>query len=143
MVSDVHIFPGLAIAADELRFTASRASGAGGQHVNRTSSRITLHWNVAASTCLSDEQKARIADKLRNRIGTDGELQVDVEDTRSQYRNRELACERLAELVRHALRVEKPRRPTKPTYSSKLRRLDEKSQRSSIKRNRRGSGHDD
>ena len=143
MVSDVHILPGLAIAADELRFTASRASGAGGQHVNRTSSRITLHWNVAASTSLTEAQKARVADKLRNRIGADGELQVDVEDTRSQYRNRELACERLAELVRNALRVDPPRRPTRPTFSSKLRRLDEKSQRSTVKRNRRGGSHDE
>jgi ribosome-associated protein len=143
MVSDLHIQPGLAIPADELRFTASRASGAGGQHVNRTSSRITLHWNVGASAVLDDAQRARITEKLRNRIGSDGELQVDVEDTRSQFRNRELACERLVELVRAALRVDPPRRATRPTYSSKLRRLDEKSQRSDIKRTRRSSGSDD
>lgn len=110
----------------EYWFTASRSGGPGGQHVNTTSSKVTLHWSPASSSVLSDAQKARVATRLANRIRQDGVLQLDAEEHRSQLRNRTAAEERLAALLRGALTVQKRRRPTKPTRGSVERRLKAK-----------------
>lgn len=126
----------------EVWYTASRSGGPGGQHVNKTSSRITLHWIPASSSVFSSEQKARIAARLRGRINKDGELQVDVDEHRSQLRNRELAQERLAVLLAEALVTQKRRKPTRPTRGSVERRLQAKRIQSERKSNRR-SDHDD
>ena len=132
---------GVVLPARELEFVASRASGPGGQAVNKTSSRITLRWNPAASGALTPAQKARVREKLGYRIGASGCLQVHVESERSQYRNREIARERLAELVARALRREKKRRATRPTRASRERRLEDK-RRQSRKKAERRSGSD-
>ena len=87
----------LSIPRSELDVRVSRASGAGGQHVNKTSSRVEIFWNIAASRALSDEQRARLLDKLSSRLTTEGSIRVVASDMRSQSRNRDFAEERLAE----------------------------------------------
>jgi ribosome-associated protein len=128
----------LAIPRWELEVRATRAGGAGGQHVNTSSTRIELLWNVTRTTVLDDEQKARVAARLATRIDGEGWLRVVSSARRSQQQNREAAEARLAELVRGALIVQKRRRPTKPTRASKEERIRDKRKRSETKRMRRG-----
>src|SRR5690625_6795939 len=96
----LQITPQLEIPDYEIWYTASRSGGPGGQHVNTTSSKITLHWSPADSGVLDDDQKQRIIRRLGSRINNDGVLLIDVSDHRSQHRNKEIAQDRLAELVR-------------------------------------------
>jgi ribosome-associated protein len=113
----------------ELRF--SRSSGPGGQHAQKTESRVEAVFDVEASSALTERQKSRV-------VGKAGPvLRAIAQDERSQWRNRELATERLVEQLRAALRVERPRRPTKPTKASRERRLEQKRRRSETKRLRR------
>lgn len=128
----------VAIPRSELEFRATRAGGAGGQHVNTSSTRIELRWNVARSTALDDEGRARVAARLKTRIDGEGWLRVVSSARRSQQQNREAAEARLAELVHGALVVQKRRRPTKPTRASKEERIHDKRKRSETKRLRRG-----
>src|SRR3954468_20780935 len=128
----------LAIPRWELEVRASRAGGAGGQHVNTSSTRIELLWNVIRSTVLDDERRARVAARLATGIDGEGWLRVVSSARRSQQQNREAAEARLAELVRGALRVQKKRRPTRPTRASKEARIAQKRKRSETKRQRRG-----
>jgi ribosome-associated protein len=121
----------------ELSWRFSRSSGAGGQHVNTTDTRVELTWSLADSAVLTDEQRARVAEKLRSRL-VDGTITVVSSRYRSQHRNREAARVRLEELVSAAVVPPRPRRPTKPTRASKERRLDAKKRRSDVKRSRRG-----
>jgi ribosome-associated protein len=114
----------------------TRSSGAGGQHVNKTESRVELVWNVQTSPVLTDDQRNRLLTRLAGKLTSEGELRVVASDTRSQYQNRELAQARLAELVRRALIVPKVRKPTAPSRASKRVRLDEKRRRGDQKRNR-------
>lgn len=137
MSDDIHVPGGPIIPAAELSWSASRASGPGGQHVNKTSSRITLEWSIVDSAVLNAAQRARLRDKLGGRITNDGVLQIHAEDARSQLRNRELAAERLAELVGEALRRRKTRRPTRPGRGARERRLKAKKARSDVKQSRR------
>lgn len=132
--------PGLAIPRAELEVRASRAGGPGGQHVNTSSTRVEVRWNVRDSAALSDDQRARLLERLASRLDGEGWLRVVASDSRSQRQNRDRAEERLAELVRQALVVPKRRRPTKPTRASKLARLDAKKQKSEKKRNRKWRG---
>ena len=125
------------IPRDELVARATRSSGAGGQHVNKTSSRIQLSWDVGASPSLDDAQRERLLRKLASRLTTDGVLTVSVSDTRSQHRNREIAEERLNEVVNAALVVPKKRKATRPTRAAKEKRLDSKKLHSKKKQNRR------
>ena len=124
----------LAIPRAELDVRATRASGAGGQHVNKTSTRVELTWNVARSDALSDADRARISTRLASRISDDGELRVVASDTRSQLQNRELAEARLADLVRRALIIPRPRRKTRPSRAAKEARLNDKRKTSEKKR---------
>lgn len=128
----------LAIPRLELEFRATRAGGAGGQHVNTSSTRVELRWNVAQSTVLDDERRTRLATRLKTRIDGEGWLRVVSSARRSQQQNREAAEARLAELVRGALVVQKRRRPTKPTRASKEERIHDKKKRGETKRMRRG-----
>jgi ribosome-associated protein len=128
---------GLAIPRSELEYRASRAGGAGGQHVNTSSTRIELLWNVSRSAALDDERRARVAARLATRIDGEGWLRVVSSARRSQQQNREAAEARLTELVRGALVVQKRRRPTKPTRASKEARIRAKRKRSETKRMRR------
>jgi ribosome-associated protein len=125
------------IPRHELAARASRAGGAGGQHVNTSSTRIEILWNVRDSTALDDETRARLMDKLATRIDGDGVIRVVASDRRSQRQNRESAEERLAELVRKALVVQKKRRPTKPSRAAKEKRISEKKRRGETKAARR------
>ena len=134
----LEVTEGLAIPRSELEYRASRAGGAGGQHVNTSSTRIELLWNVARSTVLDEERRARVAARLATRIDGEGWLRVVSSARRSQQQNREAAETRLAELVRGALVVQKRRRPTKPTRASKEKRIEDKRKRSETKRMRRG-----
>jgi ribosome-associated protein len=142
MGDDLIINNNVQIPASELIYTASRASGPGGQHVNTTDSRIQLRWNLEASTALTEPQRSRLRRAFSSRITEAGEIILACDSNRSQRRNREEVTQRLAALVREALIPPKPRKKTRPTKASRERRLEEKRQRSNLKKGR-GSGHDD
>jgi ribosome-associated protein len=125
------------IPRDELVARATRSGGAGGQHVNTSSTRIELVWNVQASRALTDEQRERVMHKLSSRLDSDRNLRIVASDRRSQRQNRESAEARMADLVREALVVPKKRRPTKPSRAAKQARLDSKRRLSEKKRERR------
>ncbi|SRR5260221_1867651 len=110
----------LIIPDSELDIKASRSSGAGGQHVNKTSSRIEISWNVRESRALSDEQRQILLERLASRLSNDGAIRIVSSEMRSQKQNRERAEARLADLIRRALT---PRKKRKPTY--RPRRADE------------------
>jgi ribosome-associated protein len=128
------IRPGVVIPMDEIELRTSRSSGPGGQHANVTASRVEAVFDVAATEALSEAQKARVMARLGPRVT------ASAQDTRSQLRNRELALERLAERLAHALEVRRPRRPTRPTKASKVRRVEGKKRRGDIKRGRQRPG---
>jgi len=132
----------LSIPRSELDVRVSRSSGAGGQHVNKTSSRVEIFWNIPGSRALDEEQRARLLGRLSSRLTTDGSIRVVASDMRSQTRNRELAEERLADLVRRALIVPKKRRATKPTKASREARLESKKRHSTKKAERRKKSFD-
>ena len=132
----LEVRPDLRIPDAELTEQASRASGPGGQKVNKTSSRVTLRWSVATSAALSDRQRVRLLERLGARLTRDGELVLHAQRSRSQAANREQARARLVELVRGALAESAPRRPTAPTRGSRERAQAAKRRRSAIKRAR-------
>jgi len=136
------VSPALAIPRSELEAKATRAGGPGGQHVNTSSTRIELRWNVRASRAPSDAQRERLLERLAARLDAEGNIRVVASEHRSQRQNRDAAEGRLANLVRAALVVPKTRRATKPSRAAKAKRLDEKRKQSEKKRNRR-SGADD
>jgi ribosome-associated protein len=115
---------------------------AGGQHVNTSSTRVEVAWDLRHSTALTDDQRARLEARLASRLDTRGVIRVVAADTRSQTQNRVLALTRLARLVRDGLVVPKVRRATKPSRAAKQTRLDEKKRRSSVKRDRHFRGED-
>jgi ribosome-associated protein len=125
------IRPGVAIPLAEVELRTSRSSGPGGQHANVTASRVEATFDVNASRALTDEQRARIASRLGPRVT------AAAQDTRSQHRNRELALERLAARLAHALEVRRPRTRTRPTRASQKKRVESKRRRSETKRARR------
>jgi ribosome-associated protein len=121
----------VAIPVSEIELRFSRSSGPGGQHAQKTETRVEATFDVEASTALSEAQKARVLRRAGPMI------RAVAQDERSQARNRELAVERLVASLREALRVERRRRPTKPTAASRERRLDEKRRRGQVKQLRR------
>ena len=129
----IQITNSIAIEDDEIAERFVRASGPGGQHVNKTSTAVELRFDVRNSPSLPDEVKTRLAVLAGSRLTLDGVLVLFAQGARSQEMNRQDAKARLVELIRRATERPKPRRPTKPTYSSKLKRLEGKSQRSGIK----------
>src|SRR3982750_4276050 len=108
----------VSIPRSELDVRVSRSSGAGGQHVNKTSSRVEIFWNIDNSRALTEEQRVRLREKLESRLTSEGSVRVVASDTRSQTRNREVAEQRLAELVARSLIVPRKRKPTKPTKAA-------------------------
>ena len=136
-VDGVRVNERVVIPRDELVARASRSGGAGGQHVNTSSTRVELVWNVAESRALTDDQRERVMQKLSSRLDGDRNLRVVASDRRSQRQNRESAEVRLADLVRQALVVPKKRRPTKPSRAAKQARLESKRRLSEKKRERR------
>ena len=139
-VDGVRVNESVVIPRDELVARASRAGGAGGQHVNTSSTRIEIMWSVETTRALTEEQRAHVLEKLASRLDSDRNVRVVASDRRSQRQNREAAEARLAELVRKALIVPKKRRPTKPSRASKQARLESKKRQSNKKRERRWQG---
>ena len=133
----LEVSPALAIPRAELEYRASRAGGAGGQHVNTSSTRIELLWNLRTTTALDPEVKDRLENQLVGKMDGEGWIRIVSASRRSQAQNREAAEERLVEMLRAALVVRKKRKPTKPTYSSKQARMAEKKKRGDTKRMRR------
>lgn len=132
-MEDLPINAALTIPGAELSVTTSRAGGAGGQHVNTTDSRVQLTWCVRTSAAVNTGQRYRLKLNLGSRLTADGRLQVAVQSERSQHRNREIARERLAELVRGGLVVPKRRKKTRPSKSAKRKRVDAKKKRGQTK----------
>ena len=143
MAEPIRVNASLSVPLDELRFAASRSSGPGGQHVNKTDTRVELRWRLADSRALTDAQRARLLDRLAGRINRDGELVMTCSTERSQRRNRDLVLARFAAVVRAALARQRPRRPTAPSPGSAQRRLDQKKRRSAVKRTRVRGGADE
>lgn len=137
MSDDVRVSDELLIPGEELELRASRAGGPGGQHVNTTSSRVELRWDVRASAALTDAQRMRVLERLAHRLTNDGVLVLHASEHRSQHRNREAALSRLATIVAEALEVPRERRPTRPTRAARRRRLEAKRLRSTTKELRR------
>lgn len=127
----------LSIPRSELTFRASRAGGPGGQHVNTSSTRVELLWNVERSRAVDSHQRARLREKLAARIDGEGNVRVVASANRSQLRNREDAEVRLATLIRRALVVPKARKKTRPTRGSVEERLRTKKELSRKKQDRR------
>jgi ribosome-associated protein len=134
---DLRLAPGVTVPEGMLVFSTSRSGGPGGQHVNKTESKVELRVPLHAIVGLGLRALDRLAVLAGERLTADGELILTCEETRSQRQNRELVIERLGELIREARAVPKVRRPSKPTWGSKQRRLGEKSQRAEVKRQRR------
>ncbi|AXT56991.1 aminoacyl-tRNA hydrolase [Aquimarina sp. MMG015] len=126
-----------AIIINELKFKAVRSSGAGGQHVNKVSSKVELVFNILDSKGLTDEEKLRITQKLTSRITKSGELILNCGDTRSQHRNKELVISRCLDILKASLLAPKPRKRSKPTKSSIKKRLESKKRQALKKSNRR------
>ncbi|MFK7896195.1 MAG: alternative ribosome rescue aminoacyl-tRNA hydrolase ArfB [Myxococcota bacterium] len=133
---DLPLPGGNRIPLSELVELASRSSGPGGQHVNTSSTRVTLRWNLHTTRGLRSAARARVIARLGSRLSKAGELVVHSDRHRSRRRNQETARERLREIVEAALHVEPPRRPTAPSRAAKRRRTDEKKKRGQLKAQR-------
>jgi ribosome-associated protein len=127
----------LSIPLTELTYRASRSGGPGGQHVNTSSTRIEVVWDVAASPSLDEAQRARLLERLATRLDKEGRLRLVSGGTRSQLQNRMDVTERLARLVADGLHVPRPRKRTRPSRAAKAARLDAKRKRAGIKASRR------
>lgn len=127
----------LSLPGAELVFRFTTGGGPGGQHVNKTATRVTLLFDVVHSPSLDEESRARILDRLSSRIDRHGLLHINVHGSRSQWQNRNEAIARLQLLLADALTEKAERRPTRPSRRSRETRLVQKRQRSEIKRNRR------
>ena len=127
----------LVIPPDEISLRFSPSGGPGGQHANRSSTRVDLSWNVDESRVLGPRQRARIKGHLRNRLDGSGTLRLSSDKHRSQTRNREEVLARLARLVSEALQPRRARVATTPSLAAKERRLQSKRRRSEIKKLRR------
>jgi ribosome-associated protein len=136
----ITVAAGVRIPVQEIELRGITGSGPGGQHVNRSATRVALRWNVRTTRALRDEQRTRVMQKLGARLDADGTLRIVAGEYRSQLQNRRAALERLVALISRALVVQAPRKPTRPTRGSVERRLDEKRQRSDTKRTRRFDG---
>ncbi|MGK2957176.1 MAG: alternative ribosome rescue aminoacyl-tRNA hydrolase ArfB [Acidimicrobiales bacterium] len=133
---DLTVNRSLRIPLNEIMIRASTSGGPGGQHANRTQSRIEVSFDVAASASLGPRQRARLLERLGPVV------RAAAGDERSQARNRQLALERLTAKLQDGLKVETPRRPTRPTRGSVTRRLDAKRQQSRLKQHRRPADDD-
>ncbi len=139
----LEITSALRIPLSELDYQASRSGGPGGQHVNTSSTRIEVWWDVAGSPTLSPDQRAQLLQRLGSRLDSIGRLRLVSSGSRSQLRNREDVTERLQSVVAAALAVPKKRKPTKPTRAAKAARVEAKRRRAATKQRRRSPGHSD
>ena len=143
MPDDLIVTPQLTIPQSELDYQASRSGGPGGQHVNTSSTRIEVWWDIAGSPTLTPEQRARLMERLGPRLDSNGRLRLVSSGSRSQLRNREDVTERLRALVAAALAVRKKRKATKPSRATKAARLEAKRRRAAIKQRRRAPPPED
>jgi ribosome-associated protein len=134
----IRIIDQLSIPEDELKFSASRSSGPGGQHVNKASTRVTLRFDVANSPSLTPDQKQLLLERLQTRISKQGVLRVVSQKTRSQAANKKVALERFVQLLQQALEESRERKPTSVPTAAKQKRLADKKHRSHLKRERSG-----
>lgn len=111
---------------EELTYKTSLSGGPGGQHVNKTETKVLVNWDIENSQAVSDDEKIRITSKLSSKIIKEGELQVTSAKTRSQHQNKQIAIDVLVELVEKALIPKKKRKKSKPSFQSKLKRLKKK-----------------
>jgi len=144
MATDYNLFVNeqISIPLSEIEFSAIRASGPGGQSVNKTSSAIELRFSVARSS-LPERIKSRLFATSDRRLNALGVIVIKSGSRKSQKRNKDEALDRLRQMVLRAAHIPKKRRPTKPTRSSIKRRLDKKNRRGAVKANRRKVGRDD
>ncbi len=136
MEDDLRVKENIIIPGNELEVAASRSGGPGGQHVNKSSTRISLRWNVQNSSALTEEQKVRVLEKLHNKLTTEGDLIIHSSESRSQQHNKQQARDRLVDEIRRALYVPKKRMATRATKSAVEKRLHKKSIRGTIKKMR-------
>lgn len=136
IMDDIPIKDGIVIPSHELEITASRSGGAGGQHVNKTSSRITVRWNVHNTHIFTDEQKQHVLRNLQAELTQDGDLIIHNSESRSQQHNKKAALAQLAHKIRKALHVPKKRMASHIPRAIKEARLHAKKQRSSLKKMR-------
>jgi ribosome-associated protein len=115
--------PNIEISPDELRFSYSRSSGSGGQHVNKVETKVELRFNISQSNSLTEPQKSRLLSRLKGRLNSDGDLVMSCQETRSQGKNKVLITERLHTIITQALKPVKARKRTKPTLGSVEKRL--------------------
>ena len=120
----------------EMEFSYARSSGPGGQNVNKTESKVVLRWNLFAATWVPDAVKARFADSFGNRITTDGDIVIHSDESRERLKNERACIEKLTAMIQSVWRAPKKRVATKPTKSSQRRRMDNKRQRSDVKKGR-------
>src|SRR4051812_24009595 len=139
-MQDLVVTPRVTIPGGELAIAFARSGGPGGQNVNKVASKVELRWNPTTSAALTHDDRALLIERLRNRLTNDGTLIVTSQLTRDQLQNRDDAESKLVLIVRAALHRDKPRRETKPSRSSKRRRVADKRHRSETKRNRSGGG---
>lgn len=133
-MDDLQIRQDIVIPGWEMWMTTSRSGGPGGQHANKTSSRVTLYWDLASTTALSEGQRERVLRKLRSHVTDEGVLQVHCDETRSQHQNRDRARERLAEMVREAVKKTKRRKRTRPPKWVDRERVKAKRRRGRLKK---------
>jgi len=143
MNNNVSVKNSIVIPDHELEITTSRSGGPGGQHVNKTNSRITVRWSVKNTNILNEEQKERVLQKLHTRLTNEGDLIIHNSSSRSQLKNKELALAQLVQEIRKALHVPKKRTATRISKSIKEARLQTKTHRSMIKQIRSKKIHYD
>jgi ribosome-associated protein len=139
----IHVAPGIDLDENELSFEFVRASGPGGQNVNKVATAVQLRFDVAHSPALPDDVRARLRKIAGQRMTSDGVLIIEARATRSQTRNREAAIEQLVKLIRKAAVPPKHRRKTRPSAAAKQERRERKAQRSQTKQLRRPVRRDD
>ena len=135
------ITPDLSLPLSELEYRASRSGGPGGQHVNTSSTRVEVSWNVAASPSLTPAQRLQLLERLGPRLGSAGQLRLVSSATQSQLRNKEDVTARLQQIVAGALAVRKKRKATKPSRAAKAARLEAKRRRAATKQQRKAPGN--
>jgi ribosome-associated protein len=143
MKHDVPVKNGIVIPDHEVEITTSKSGGPGGQHVNKTETRVTVRWNVKNTTALTEEQKERVLHNLQARLTTEGDLIIHKSTSRSQLQNKEMALNALAQEVRKALYIPKKREATRISKSAKESRLQKKSHHGHIKKMRSKKFHAD